>query len=170
MKNIILVLFIIPITSFSIREVVKTYYPNGQLLSEISYKEGRRDGPCKLYWDSNYFWEKSKIKAEMHYKEGKQAGLYTSYYENGQIEHQGSYKYNELGVYSRQNGEWNTYYENGELRMHSILKDGLQLEWKSYKKDGKLLQRGETVLIDGVPVNQIVYDSKGKLLPVNGGC
>ena len=139
MNNILLMLFFLPVTVFSTEKVVKTYYPNGQLLSEISYKDGRRDGPCKYYWESNYFWKKSKIKAKMHYKEGKQLGLYTSYYENGQVEHQGTYKYSEQGVYSRKDGVWKTYYENGQLRMESILKEGVQLEWESYDAAGNLL-------------------------------
>ena len=170
MKNILLIFFFLPITSFSISKVVKTFYPNGQLLSEITYKDGKRDGPCNHYWASVYFWEKSQIKSEVNYKQGKQVGLYKSYYENGQLENQGTYKFTNSGSYSRKDGVWKTYYNNGQLKIESIIKDDIQLEWNSYNLDGDLHQRGKVVLKEGVRIDYKVYDSEGKLLPMAGGC
>jgi antitoxin component YwqK of YwqJK toxin-antitoxin module len=128
----ILILFIIPIIGFSQSETKIEYWDNGQVLSQIHYLDGKRDGSCR-HWYRN-----GQTMNEGFYKNGKLTGPFMSYYENGQIQNYGSYKYTESGVYSRRDGFWKYYNENGQLQRESIIIDGVE-ELKFYDKDGKKL-------------------------------
>ena len=143
MKKAILILLILPIISFSqgfgFIETKTSYYENGNVLSEINYKDGKRDGLCR------YYWKNGQILSEVNYKAGKTNGLYKSYYEDGQLNEEGNYKYTDEGVYSRKEGIWKTYYENGQLKAESTIKDGISVDWKTYGKDGiiTLMKEGD---------------------------
>ena len=136
MKKVILIMLILPIIScsqdfgFGFIETKTTYYENGEVLSEINYKDENRDGQCI------YYWENGQVFSEVNFKAGKTEGLYKSYYENGQLKEEGNYKYTDEGVYSRKDGTWKTYYKNGQLKIESTIKDGIPIEWKTYDKDG----------------------------------
>ena len=62
------------------------WYENGQIKSEINYKNRNRDGK----WSS--WLENGQIKSKINYKEGKKAGKFTYWDENGQIKSEKYYK------------------------------------------------------------------------------
>ena len=95
-KLFITLLLTIPFIGFGQNETKIEYWDNGQLLSQIHYLDGNREGSCR-YW-----------------------------YKNGQIESNGTYKYTESGVYSMKDGDWKYYYDNGKLQRESIIKDGVE--------------------------------------------
>ena len=132
MKKLLLILFIIPIISFGQTETKIEYWDNGEVLSQIHYLYGERDGSCR------YYYENGVLMNEGFYKNGKMTGIWISYHKNGQIKSHGSYKYTESGAYSRKTGVWKYYYDTGQLQTESIIKDGIE-ELKFYDRDEKLL-------------------------------
>ncbi len=58
---------------------VKTYYPNGKIESEITYKDTIREGEAKFYY------EDGTLKEERLYVNGRVAGLVKVYYPNGKL-------------------------------------------------------------------------------------
>jgi antitoxin component YwqK of YwqJK toxin-antitoxin module len=91
-----------------------SYYPSGELKSEINYKNGKKDGIGKWYFKSG------KLKYQGTWKNGMQEGNESVYYESGQLKAQGSLKNGRAsGVYKEfsGSGELVTHmkYENGEL-------------------------------------------------------
>ena len=109
MKRLLLILFIIPIIGFSQTETKIEYWDNDNVLSQISYLDGKRDGSCR------YYYKNGTLMNEGFYKNGKMIGMWMSYFEDGQINSHGSYKYTESGSYSRKDGTWKYYNENGQL-------------------------------------------------------
>ena len=137
MKRILFILlFTTPFIGFGQREEKIEYWDNDQVLSQIHYLDGKRDGSCR-HWYKN-----GQLMNEGFYKNGKMIGYWISYYENGQIQNHGNYKYTESGVYSRKDGVWKYYYDNGQIQSESIIKDGVE-ELKFYDKEGNLLPEGE---------------------------
>jgi len=135
MKKIILLL-LLPLFCTGQSEEKIEYWENGQVLSQIHYLDGKRDGSCR-HWYKN-----GQLMNEGFYKNGKMIGPFMSYYENGQIQNHGNYKYTESGVYSRKDGVWKYYYDNGQIQSESLIKDGVE-ELKFYDKEGNLLPEGE---------------------------
>ena len=117
-------------------ETKTQYWPNGQVLSQIHYLDGKRNGSCR------HWYENGALMNEGVYKNGKMTGFWMSYHRNGQLESHGTYKYTESAVYSRKDGVWEYYYDNGQLQRESIIKDGVE-ELKFYDKDGNLLPKGD---------------------------
>jgi len=136
MKRLLFILFIIPLLGFGQNETKLEYYDNGNVLSQIHYLDGKRDGSCR-HWYKN-----GQLMNEGFYKNGKMTGPFMSYYENGQIQSHGNYKYTESGVYSRKDGVWKYYYDNGTIQSESNIKNGVE-ELKFYDKEGNLLPEGE---------------------------
>ena len=134
-KLFITLLLTIPFIAFGQNETKIEYWDNGQLLSQIHYLDGNRDGSCR-YWYKN-----GQLMNEGFYKNGKMTGPWMSYYENGQIESNGTYKYTESGLYSMKDGDWKYYFNNGQLQRESIIKDGVE-DLKFYDKEGNLLPEG----------------------------
>ena len=134
MKKFFFLLFLLPLFSFSQNGMITKHYLSGRVLSQIHYVDGVQDGLCRYYHDYGSW----VIMSEVNYKNGKMTGLLKTYFKTGQLEHEGNYKYTDKGVYSKKDGVWKTYYKNGQLRMESIIKDGIQVEWKSYDTDGEL--------------------------------
>ena len=132
MKKLLLILFIIPIIGFGKTETKIEYWDNGNVLSQVHYLDGIRDGSCR------YYYKNGTLMSEGFYKNGKMIGIWMSYHDNGQLESHGTYKYTESGVYSRKDGVWKYYYDNGQLQTESIIKDGVE-ELKFYDRDGEIL-------------------------------
>jgi TonB family protein len=58
---------------------VKTYYPNGNVESEISYNDSIREGEAKFYY------EDGTLKEERLYVNGRVEGLVKTYHSNGKL-------------------------------------------------------------------------------------
>ena len=85
MKKLFLLLFAILISFNSYGETKSYYYSNGQIESEINYKDGKEDGKT-TYWDEN-----GRKWKEGNYKDGKLDGKRTWWYENDQISDERNY-------------------------------------------------------------------------------
>ncbi len=82
MKILISVLFIYFFSSivlFAQEGLVKSYYPNDTLKSEVNYVDSVRSGPAKFYYQNG------KIEKELNYDNGRIDGVVKEYYENGNL-------------------------------------------------------------------------------------
>jgi protein TonB len=68
--------------SFAQEGLIKSYYPNDSLKSEINFSRNIRDGEAKFYF------ENGKIKEEVNYINGRVDGLVKQYDENGKLKEQ----------------------------------------------------------------------------------
>ena len=113
--NIIILLVIaLYIEIFPQEGLVKSYYPNNTLQSEINYSNNVRQGFAK------YYYPNSKLKEELNYTDGKVEGVVKEYFENGNVKEvytivdgkrNGSESlFDESGRYLK-----NLIYENGDL-------------------------------------------------------
>ncbi len=92
-----------------------SYYANGNVQREGSYRSGQKDG----FWVQ--YWPNGGKKSEATFVNGKYTGLYTSYHENGKRRTQGLY--NEIKGVSAdgtKEGVWNDYEEDGETIRRKI--------------------------------------------------
>jgi len=55
------------------------WYPDGQMLSEQNYKDGKQDGPS-IGWFGN-----GKKRVEVNYKDGQQQGIRRNWHENEEV-------------------------------------------------------------------------------------
>lgn len=79
MKKIFLGILLYANIALSQDSPVKTYYPNGNVESEISYNESVREGEAKFYY------ENGTLKEERLYVNGKVEGLVKTYHPNGKL-------------------------------------------------------------------------------------
>ncbi len=82
MHKIILFLLSILILSqsnFAQEGLIKSYYPNDTLKSEINYSNNIREGSAKFYYPNG------KIKQELNYSNGRVDGVVKNYYDNGNL-------------------------------------------------------------------------------------
>lgn len=79
-------------------EVKKTFYKNGNLKTEVSYVDNKKNGRAKSYY------ENGNIKTEVDYCDGIINGYIRTYYEDGSLESVETYKHgeknNDLVLYS----------------------------------------------------------------------
>ena len=54
MKVLLNFLLLIPFLSFAQSEVKIEYWDNGEVLSQVHYKDGVRDGSCRYYHKNGY--------------------------------------------------------------------------------------------------------------------
>ena len=69
----------------SCAKVQKTYYPNGKVEAEVTYRHGRMDG--KAIW----YYEHGKIRMEANYEKGRLQGEMVRYFRNGKVENRAYY-------------------------------------------------------------------------------
>jgi antitoxin component YwqK of YwqJK toxin-antitoxin module len=104
--------------------VWKTYYPNGNLKSEITYVNNRPDGYAKLYY------ENGKVSEEGIWKVNKWVGQYLYYHPNGNKAY--DWQFNENG---KRTGEQKYYHANGQLQIKGDWLEGKEngviTEWDS---------------------------------------
>jgi TonB family protein len=67
------------INVFAQEGLVKSFYPNDTLQSEINYSNNVRQGSAKNYYPNG------KLKQELNYTDGKVEGLVKEYYDNGNV-------------------------------------------------------------------------------------
>lgn len=111
--------------------VWKSYSYYGYLLSEISYKDNKLNGPSVIYYSTT-----GKVRERTSYFDGKRDGEYTTYFFSGQTNAEGEYDY------GKKVGTW-TYYFNtsGETRMTGNYVNGKRDgDWKYYNSKGVLIK------------------------------
>lgn len=88
-------------------------HANGQLRQEFTYKDMKREGPCKCWW------ENGRLMREFSYKDGKQEGPYTSWYDDGQLWIECTFKDGKL------DGPFKSWWGDGSLQTEYFYKDGV---------------------------------------------
>ena len=102
-------------------------YPNGQLKFEYNFKNGKANGPQKIWFESGQLYR------EFNTKDGEMDGLSSEYNYEGKFYRQKTYKKGEL------NGLWAKYYNNGQLKVKGTIKDGKEVGlWQEYYEHGQL--------------------------------
>ncbi|MEI8349291.1 MAG: hypothetical protein WCI77_03970 [Candidatus Omnitrophota bacterium] len=105
----------------------KKYYPSGQLLSDINYRAGKKEGSAKWYYKNG------NQSHSFIYKDDLVEGDAVWYYENGTTERKAFFKNGYLDGTSKE------YYENGQLKAEAIWDRGRLLEYKRYLRNGESL-------------------------------
>ena len=100
-------------------------WPNGQKMTVISYKDGKRHG-LKAHW-----YESGQKLSEINYKYGKHDGPLTAWYENGQWRRSGNH------VDGKMVGIWTHWYENGQQRDELFYLGGYMGSAMVWKPDGE---------------------------------
>jgi antitoxin component YwqK of YwqJK toxin-antitoxin module len=101
----------------------KTYYPSGQVMEIIPYKDGRKQGSWIQYFtDGN-------IKAKGTYKDDKMDGLYVLNHLNGNVEVSGTYQNDQ------KDGIWVYLNEIGELQKKEIYKSGVLISKEDISRE-----------------------------------
>lgn len=88
------------------------YYPTGELLSSVSYKDGMKHGKALTYATNG------QLLSEKGFFEGKEDGMHQYYYKDGKLKSQIPYTKGAL------DGEVHLYYSNGALKRSSSYKMG----------------------------------------------
>ena len=110
------------------------WYENGKKKSEVTYKDGAKDGLLTKWYGNG------QKMAELNYKDGKEDGLTTLWYENGKKKAEGTYKGDKLmtAVAWKPNGEkchhTNVVNGNGVLVGYG---EDLTEDWRVTYKDGE---------------------------------
>ena len=89
------------------------YWHGGQKMTEISYKDGKRDG-TKAHW-----YETGEKLSEINYKGGKHHGPLMAWNELGQLRRKGTH------VNGQMDGIWRNWYETGQKENEATYIDGL---------------------------------------------
>ncbi len=82
----------------------KDYHCNGNLKTQITFQNGRPDGPASKYYETG------KLKEEGIWKITKWTGEYKLYYANGQIQHEFNFNAN-----GKREGNQRYFYESGKI-------------------------------------------------------
>ncbi len=132
--------------------VKEEFYPNGQLKSRITFKEGIEANELREYYYENGQFEMNTILTD-----GMKDGTWESYYENGQLQKRINYK---EGI---EHGINEGYQENGIIEYRNFYKNGVSdgID-EQYHENGKLAKK--MPMIDG-EANGIweYYDENGHL-------
>ena len=157
--------------------LIKEYHDNGQLKSEITYKDGKKNGPYTWYWDNGnisdqgaykdgkldgpikIYYYTGELQIEGVLKDRQKVGIVRGYYKNGQLKSEGTYRNDE------RNGPLKSYFENGKLRSDELFKNDVQVgPFQYYHENGQLRLKG-TRKNDGVKDGVVKeYDDSGKLI------
>lgn len=128
---------------------IKKYYESGQLMGQISIKNGKLDGSCLIYFSSGKkalensfkngiedgvqkeYYLSGKIKSKYKMKKGIPIGFGTDYYESG----------NTAAIWDYQNKTitGKTFYETGEVFSINKFIDIALIQMKAFGKSGTLL-------------------------------
>ena len=114
------------------QEVWKTYNVDGDLISEIEYKNDKKEGKCTIFFPGGGD-KGEKTKEESQYFDGKRDGPYLKKYLSGQTATEGEYNL-QLKI-----GKWTSYYEDGQVKAEGNYVAGkMDGEWKWYNRKGVL--------------------------------
>ena len=122
-------------------------WPDGQMKTQISYKDGKRHG-LKSHW-----YESGQKLSEINYKYGKHHGPLTVWYENGQWMRSGNH------VDGKMVGVWTHWYENGQQRDELFYLGGYMGSAMVWKPDGEKCSMTDVKAGNGIMVK---YTDDGK--------
>lgn len=112
--------------------VQRSYFPNtGKLVEEITFKDGKKNGPWQRWFDNGKLWSKGayvndelegeyemnypdgKAKLRGLYKQGMRMGVWIDFNENASIRSQTVYKEGRATTVKRENGTFDETYPSG---------------------------------------------------------
>ena len=93
--------------------VVCSYHNNGNIKSEVTYKDGKREGLLRTYYKSG------KLFGEAYAKDNKLEGIVKNYYESGKIKTEVTYEND------KREGIEKVYSESGKLESETPYKNGV---------------------------------------------
>ena len=165
-------------------DVVKSYYENGNVKSELRYKDGRLNGECVWYFPNgkpemkiNYvmdtlqgeslrWYENGFVQSRSFYKDNENDSVFESYNVTGDLVKREYYR---KGV---RHGSVTQWYDNGELFLEGTYNEGMfDGRWIIYYADGSIgstatYNMGRGVQIgyspDGVMITKIHYKDNVK--------
>lgn len=156
------------------KDVVKAYYENGNLKSELRYKDGRLNGNCVWYYPNgkpeltiNYvmdtlqgeslrWYENGYMQSRCFYKDNHYDSIFESYNVTGNMVKSEYYK---KGV---KHGPITQWYDNGELFLKGSYNEGmLDGRWIIYYADGSIGSTATYNMGSGV---QIGYSQSGLMM------
>jgi MORN repeat variant len=130
--------------------VVKYYYKNGTVGSELFYLDGNMHGLQKDYYESG------NIKHKAYLKNGIKEGEDIYYYKNGKIESK------KFWLNNKQFGDAYWYYENGVLETFNSFDFQQHCRYLiKYDSTGNKIQE------EGIVVGQFLLDGQFDSIPVN---
>lgn len=132
--------------------IEKTYYENGNIKTEKTFKSKKLNGLSKFYL------EDGKVEKEQMYKNGDLNGVSTDYYKNGNLKTKKSYQSGKL------NGISSSYLESGKIEKEQTYKNDIKNGTsKIYYPSGAL--KSEAIIVNN-KLNgiSILYDEKGNIL------
>ncbi len=166
--NRLYLLFLIMLGSIflSCNNMKREFYPDGQVKSEIPYKNSYRNG------EANYYYVNGSKQIMCTYENDRLNGLFKTWYFNGEPErvenyvndtlHGSALKYFENGKLQMElnynmgklNGKYVEYHENGQLKLEgSFLDDFYEGDWAYYNSSGILIGNGKYSKGNGVHVS-----------------
>ena len=104
-----------------------TFFPSGEVKSELEYENGRLHGTYKIYH------ENGQVQEEGVWKNNRNISEFKRYYENGQVSQQ--FVFNTSG---KRNGQQVYFYENGQVMMETNVEGGKEKVVKEFYEDGSL--------------------------------
>ncbi len=117
--------------------LTKNYDRDGHILSQVNYVNNTRDGMA-----TNFYPLSGKVNSTLVYKKGIKEGDEIWYYESGQEYRVTPY------IQGKANGIQKYYYEDGKLKAELPIKDGNPgIGLKEYKQDGKLITGYPSLII-----------------------
>ena len=131
--------------------MVKDLDEEGNLISETTYNNGKRNGPHKTYYKNGVLWSVG------YYQDGKKHGEFKVYNPDSTIQSIANYS---LGRYD---GPLKRYESDGRLEYDYIYSDGEQVTKRLYHENGKI--KREYGMKDDVSNGRDrIYDEGGNLL------
>jgi len=120
---IILFFFLFYFNCFGQNGIVKTYYTNGAVESELSYINDILDG------SSVWYYSNGNLKKELYYNKGVLKNRVREYYESGLLKLE---YYVEEGLID---GIYKSYYQNGELKDIITYSEGKEIQRRIFDYD-----------------------------------
>ena len=112
----------------------KKYYPEGEMWSQITYKNNRPAGDFTTYYQNGVIEEKGSFYTSGR---GKYTGDFVRYHENGNISQEK--KFNESG---KTNGVQKLYHENGQVAVEWSSTNGMEVgELTRYYENGDVEEK-----------------------------
>lgn len=100
--------------------VVRSYYPDGKISEEVTWKQNLKEGPWSQYYQNGV------RRLSGHYKNGMLNGSYEVYFSNNIIEIRGTY------LDDKSHGTWYFYDESGEQLYSLEYLNGTPVDLEKY--------------------------------------
>ena len=93
------------------------FHKNGQLLSKINYKDGKRDGLFETFFSEN-----GQLKFRKNFRDGKKDGLAEIFHKNGRLKNRANFRD------GKANGLFEEFREDGKLLWRGNYKAGVKID------------------------------------------